>query len=77
MQTVLKCNDVIIYANIVAAIENFTVSSRIDYICIAPSQDKFVLPNLLIVVNLSKCEKALLLWLKDLKASQWKDKKTQ
>jgi len=39
--------------------EDFIVSSRINYTCIALSQSKFVLSNLSITVNLFKCEKIL------------------
>ena len=39
--------------------EDFIGSSRVNYAYMASSQSKFVLPNSLIVVNLSKCEKAL------------------
>ena len=39
--------------------ENFAVSSRINYICIVLSQSKFVLSDLSIAMNLSKCENAL------------------
>jgi len=42
-----------------AIIENFVVSKKINYACIASSQNRFVLPDLPIAVNLSKCEKAL------------------
>jgi len=39
--------------------EDFIVSSRINYTCIALSQSKFVLSNSSITVNLSKCVKIL------------------
>ena len=45
----------------VVAMEDFIVLSRINYICIALSQSKFVLSNSSITVNLSKCEKVLCL----------------
>ena len=54
--------------------EDFIV---INYIYIALSQKIFVLPNLLITVNLSKCEKALYFLCKSKKApysSFYKDK---
>ena len=34
-------------------VEDFAVSSRINYACIAPSQSKFVLLDLSIAINLS------------------------
>jgi len=37
-----------------ATMKNFIVSSRINYVCIAPSQSKFILPDLPIAVNFSK-----------------------
>jgi len=39
--------------------ENFVVSSRINYACMTLSQSKFVLSNSPIAVNFSKCEKTL------------------
>ena len=39
--------------------KNFIELDRLNYAYIASNQSKFVLPNLLITVNLSKCEKAL------------------
>jgi len=36
-----------------AIVEDFAVSSRINYACIAPSQSKFVLLDLSIAINLS------------------------
>ena len=39
--------------------KNFIVSSRINYVCIALSQSKFILPNLFIAINFSKCKKVL------------------
>ena len=59
MQTIFKYDNAIIYTNIIATMEDFTIWSRINYTCIASSQSKFVLPNLPITINLSKYEKAL------------------
>ena len=42
-----------------ATIEDFVVSKEINYIYMAPRQNRLVLPNSLITVNLSKCEKIL------------------
>ena len=63
--------------NVITTIKNFVISNKINYACIASSQNKFVLPDLLIAVNLSKCEKALCFLYKDIKAphsSFYKDK---
>ena len=57
MQTIFKCDDAIICTNIIATMEDFVIWSRINYICIASSQRKFILPNLSIAVSLSKYEK--------------------
>jgi len=51
-----------------AIIEDFVVSKEINYICMASSQNRFVLPNLSIIINLSKYEKALCFLYKDKKA---------
>ena len=59
MQTVLKYNNIILYTNIMAAIEDFVALKEINYICMASSQNRFVLPDSPIAVNLSKCEKTL------------------
>jgi len=59
MRTILECDNAIICTNIVVAMEDFIVSSRINYTCIALSQSKFVLSNSSITVNLSKCVKIL------------------
>ena len=59
MQTVFKCNNVILCTNIIAVIEKFVVLNKINYVCIASSQNRFVLPDLSIAINLSKCEKIL------------------
>jgi len=69
MQTVLKCNNTIPYANTMAAMKNFVVSKEIDYAYIASSQNRFILPDLPIVVNLSKCEKVLCFLYKSKKVS--------
>jgi len=42
-----------------AVMEDFVISKKINYIYIVLSQNKFVLPDSLIAVNISKCEKAL------------------
>ena len=39
--------------------KDFIESSRVNYAYMAFNQNKFVLPDLPITVNLSKCEKAL------------------
>ena len=40
-------------------IEDSIGSSRGTYICIASSQNRFILPDLFIAMNLSKCERTL------------------
>ena len=42
---------------VIAIIKDFIVSKEINYVYMAPSQNRFVLPNLPIAVNLSKYEK--------------------
>jgi len=42
-----------------AVMEDFVVLNEINYACMALSQKRFVLPDLHIAVNLSRCEKAL------------------
>ena len=37
MQTVLKCDNAILYANVMAVMENFVVSKKMNYTCIALS----------------------------------------
>jgi len=69
MQTILKYDNVIPCANIMVVIEDFVVSKEINYICMASSQNRFVLPNLPITVNLSKCEKTLCFLCKGKKVS--------
>ena len=44
---------------VIAIIKDFIVSKEINYVYMAPSQNRFVLPNLPIAVNLSKYEKTL------------------
>ena len=68
VQTVLKYDSVIIYANTMAVIEDFVVLKEINYAYMNSSQNRFVLPNLPITVNLSKCEKVLCFLCKDKKA---------
>jgi len=68
MQAILKYDNAISCTNIMAVIEDFVVSKEINYVCMASSQNRFVLPNLSIVINLSKCEKALCFLCKDKKA---------
>jgi len=51
-----------------ATIEDFVVSKEINYIYMAPRQNRLVLPNSLITVNLSKCEKILCFLYKGKKA---------
>ena len=68
MQTVLKCDNTILYTNRMAIIGDFVVSKEINYACIALSQNKFILPDLPITVNFSKYEKALCFLCKDKKA---------
>ena len=41
--------------------EDFVVLEEINYVCIASSQNRFILPDLLIAMSLSKYEKILLL----------------
>jgi len=69
MQTILKCDDVITCANIMITIKNFAVSSKINYVYIALSQSKFILPDLSITVNLFQYENTLCFLCKDKKAS--------
>jgi len=42
MWTVLQCDNTITYTNIMAIIEKFIVLNKINYIYIAPSQNKFI-----------------------------------
>ena len=48
--------------------KDFIEPSRLNYACITSNQSKFVLPDLFITINLSKCEKALCFLYKDKKA---------
>ena len=68
MQTVLKCNNIISCANTMAAMKDFVASKEINYTCMALSQNRFVLPDLPIAMNLSKYKKALCFLCKDKKA---------
>ena len=52
-----------------AAIEDFIVSKEINYTCIALSQNRFVLSDSFVTMNLSKCEKVLYFLCKSKKAS--------
>ena len=52
----------------IATMENFVVLKKINYTCIALSQNKFVLLNLSIIINLSKYEKILCFLCKSKKA---------
>ena len=52
-----------------ATMKNFVVSKKINYVFMALSQNKFVLSDLPIVVNFSKCEKTLCFLYKGKKAS--------
>ena len=49
--------------------EDFVVSKKINYACIALSQNKFILPNLSIAMNLSKYKKVLCFLYKSKKVS--------
>jgi len=42
-----------------AAMEDFVAMKKINYAYMASSKNRFILPNLSIAVNLSKCEKVL------------------
>jgi len=50
-------------------VKDFIGLSRVNYTYMAFNQNKFVLPNLTITVNLSKCKKALCFLCKGKKAS--------
>ena len=69
IQTVLKCNKIISCTNIIATIENFVALKKINYVCMASSQNRSILPNLPIAVNLSEYEKRLCFLCKGEKAS--------
>ena len=49
----------IAYANVITTIKNFVDSSRANYIYIALSLKKIILPNLLITINFFKYRKIL------------------
>ena len=68
MQTVLKCDNAILYANTMAIMKNFVVSKKINYICMASSQNRFVLPGLPITIDLSEYKKVLCFLYKGKKA---------
>jgi len=69
IQTALKFGNTTTYTNVMTAMENFIVSKEINYVYMASSQSRFVLPNLSIAVNLFKCEKALCFLCKGTNAS--------
>jgi len=69
MQTVLKYNNTIPCTNTMAAMENFVALREINYVCMASSQNRFVLLGLSVAVNLSKCEKTLYFLCRGKKAS--------
>jgi len=50
IQTVLKCDNTILCTNTMAAIEDFVASKKINYVYMASSQNRFILPNLSIAV---------------------------
>ena len=52
-----------------AVIKNFVVLKKINYTCIALSQNKFIISNLSIIINLSKYKKILYLLYKNKKTS--------
>ena len=56
------------YTNIAIIIKNSIGSSRVNYIYITLSQNEFVLPSLLIAMNLSKYKKTLCFLCKGKKA---------
>jgi len=68
MQAILKYDNAIPCTNIMAVIEDFVVSKEINYVCMTSSQNRFILSNLSIVINLSKCKKTLCFLCKDKKA---------
>ena len=49
-------------------------SSRVNYICIASSQNKFLLSDLFITMNFFKCEKVLCFLYKSKKNILYKNK---
>ena len=68
MQTVLECNNAILYANTMIIMKNFIVSKKINYVCVTLSQNRFVLPSLPITMDLSEYKKVLYFLYKDKKA---------
>ena len=71
MQNFLRCDNTIIYINMIAIMEDFIVSKEINYVYMALSQSKFVLLDLFIAVNISKCEKTLCFLCKNKKNILW------
>ena len=61
IQTVLHYDNTIPYANV---IEDFVVLKEINYTYMALSQKKYVQPNSSIVVNLSKCKRHCIYYLR-------------
>jgi len=57
------------YTNIVTTIENFIISSRVNYTCIASSQNKFVLPDLSITMNFSNVRRYYISYIRVKKCS--------
>jgi len=57
------------YTNVTITMEDFMGSSRVNYAYMDSNQNKFVLPYLPIIINLSKCEKILCFLCKSKKAS--------
>jgi len=68
MQTVLECNNAILYANTMIIMKNFIVSKKINYVYVTLSQNRFVLPSLPITMDLSEYKKVLYFLYKDKKA---------
>ena len=60
MQIILKYNNIILYTNTIVVMEDFVALKKIDYACIASNQNRFILSDLPITVNLSKYKKILL-----------------
>ena len=54
VQTVLKYDYIISCTNTMAAIEDFVAMKKINYTCMASSQNRFILPNLPIVLNVKR-----------------------
>jgi len=49
MQTVLKCDNAISCANVMAAMKDFVVWKKINYAYIVLGQNRFILPNYLLL----------------------------